>query len=87
MATAERLYNELQTQGVEVVLDDRDERPGVKFKDADLVGYPLRLTVGSKTLAGGNVELRDRKGKQTELVPVSEVSERVKEIVIKALRI
>ena len=84
METAEQLYAELRDLGVEAVLDDRDERPGVKFKDADLVGYPLRITVGSKTLAAGNVELRDRKSKQTELVPVPEVAARVLEIVAQA---
>jgi prolyl-tRNA synthetase len=60
MDTAEALYQELSSQGVEVLLDDRDERPGVKFKDADLLGIPLRLTIGDKSLAAGNVELKLR---------------------------
>ena len=50
-----------QYAGVEVVLDDRQERAGVKFKDADLIGYPVRITVGAKALARGNVEVRLRK--------------------------
>ncbi|MDQ7093372.1 proline--tRNA ligase [Desulfosporosinus sp. PR] len=83
--TAERLYQELQNLGVEVILDDRDERAGVKFKDADLVGYPLRITIGSKTLANGQVELKERKGGETKLVPVEEAAARVKEIIKKAL--
>ena len=57
-AASDRLYQQLQKRGVEVLLDDRDERPGVKFKDADLVGIPLRLTVGAKGLEKDTVELR-----------------------------
>ncbi len=68
--TAERLYNELTAQGVEVLFDDRDERPGVKFKDADLLGIPLRLTVGKKTLEQGKVELKARTEKDVQLVDV-----------------
>jgi len=83
--TAEKLYQELQRLGVEVVLDDRDERAGVKFKDADLVGYPLRVTIGSKTLANGQVELRERKTGETQLVLVEDVAGQVKTIIEKAL--
>ncbi|HEX7655029.1 MAG TPA: proline--tRNA ligase [Verrucomicrobiae bacterium] len=60
MKLAEKLYAELTAQGVEVILDDRDERPGVKFKDADLVGFPLRIALGEKTLAKGEVEIKPR---------------------------
>lgn len=81
--TAEDLYNKFMAAGIEVVLDDRDERPGVKFKDADLVGYPLRITIGSKTLAGGQVELRSREQGRTELIGCDQilatVQERIKE--------
>lgn len=59
MSVAEKLYEELLTNGVEAVLDDRDERPGVKFKDADLIGFPYRITVG-KTITEGNVEFVTR---------------------------
>lgn len=48
MALAEKIEAELSAQGVEVIVDDRDERPGVKFKDADLIGIPVRITVGKK---------------------------------------
>lgn len=85
METANKLYLELQSLGVEVILDDRDERAGVKFKDADLVGYPLRMTIGSKTLANGQVELRERKTGETQLVLVEEVVQQVKTIIEKAL--
>ena len=59
---AERVYAGLEAQGVEVILDDRDERPGVKFKDADLVGFPLRVSLGDKSLARGEIELKPRGG-------------------------
>lgn len=84
--TADKLYEELRNEGVEVIIDDRDERPGVKFKDADLVGYPLRVTVGSKTLAEGKVELRFRKSGEMELVKIEELTGRVKGIITEALR-
>jgi prolyl-tRNA synthetase family II len=74
----ERLYGQLTEEGFEVLLDDRPERPGVKLKDAELVGIPLRVTVGSKGIAGGTVELTVRKDMATEVVPVSEVLEKVK---------
>lgn len=67
MKLAEQIYAELTSKGVEVILDDRDERPGVKFKDADLVGFPIRLGIGEKSLAKGEVEVKRRGG---ELVAV-----------------
>jgi prolyl-tRNA synthetase len=67
MKTAEKIYAELLAQGVDVIIDDRDERPGVKFKDADLIGFPIRVGVGEKSLAKGDVEIKRRGG---ELVPV-----------------
>ena len=60
--TAEKIYQELTAAGVEVILDDRDERPGVKFKDADLAGFPLRVGVGEKSLAKGEIEVKPRGG-------------------------
>jgi prolyl-tRNA synthetase len=71
--TAERLYQDLQQAGVEVLLDDRDERPGVKFKDADLIGIPLRVTVGAKSLERGAVELKPRRDEKATEVPVADV--------------
>ena len=62
MQTAEKFYAELTAQGVDVILDDRDERPGVKFKDADLVGFPIRIALGEKSLAKGEVEIKPRTG-------------------------
>jgi len=59
---ADALYAELSAAGVEVILDDRDERPGVKFKDSELVGFPLRVNIGEKSLAKGEVELKPRGG-------------------------
>ena len=74
----EKLYRELTAAGVEVLLDDRDERAGVKFKDADLIGLPLRLAVGKKGLVEGKVEWKPRGAAQVELVPLGEVVARVR---------
>jgi prolyl-tRNA synthetase len=62
MKLAEQLYADLAARGIEVILDDRDERAGVKFKDADLAGFPLRMGIGEKSLAKGEVELKPRGG-------------------------
>ncbi len=78
VSTAEKLYEELQAKGVDVLLDDRDERPGVKFNDADLVGIPVRIVIGSKSLAEGNVEFSLRKDGEKELVPLEGVVERLR---------
>ncbi len=74
---AEKIYTDLLAAGVEVVLDDRNERPGVKFKDADLIGYPLRVVVGAKALAEGNVELKHRRSGEVETVKQEEIIEKV----------
>ena len=69
-ATAEQLYNELQIQGIDVILDDRDERPGSKFKDADLLGIPFRVTIGKGLSKSGLVEMRTRRnGAVEEMTP------------------
>ena len=78
---SQKIYEELTARGVEVLWDDRDERPGTKFKDADLIGVPIRITVGAKGLAGGNVELKMRTDKEFTLVPAGEVVDRVDKIV------
>jgi prolyl-tRNA synthetase len=62
MKLAEKIYAELTARGVDVILDDRDERPGVKFKDSELVGFPIRVGIGEKSLAKGEVELKPRGG-------------------------
>lgn len=69
-AKAEEIYEVLKKAGVEAVIDDRNERPGVKFKDADLIGYPLRVVVGPKTLAEGNIEVKARKTGEVVMLPV-----------------
>ncbi|HKG15924.1 MAG TPA: proline--tRNA ligase [Pyrinomonadaceae bacterium] len=71
-SAGERLYTELQRAGLEVLLDDRDERAGVKFKDADLIGVPFRVTVGKK-VSEGRVELFDRASKQSEDVGLDDI--------------
>jgi len=68
--TAKKIYNELQSKGIEVLLDDRDERAGVKFKDADLIGIPVRITVGKKALVNGNVEIKLRTEPKPTLIPL-----------------
>jgi prolyl-tRNA synthetase len=62
MTLAEKIYGELTARGVDVILDDRDDRPGVKFKDSELIGFPIRLGIGEKSLAKGEVELKPRGG-------------------------
>jgi prolyl-tRNA synthetase len=68
-----KLYGELEAAGLEALLDDRDERPGVKFKDCDLMGLPLRVVIGPKTLAAGTAEVRRRGGGDTVMVPLNEL--------------
>jgi len=77
----EKLYHDLQRVGLDVLLDDRDERAGVKFNDADLIGIPYRITVGKKA-ADGVVELFDRRTKQSEDVKISEVIAQVQRLAL-----
>lgn len=79
------IYARLGASGVEVLLDDRDERPGVKFKDADLIGIPLRIVVGSKNLAEGKVELKYRRSGEVELLTIVDVVAKVQSLVAEAL--
>jgi prolyl-tRNA synthetase len=74
MTAAHALYQELLSRKVDVLLDDRDERPGVKFKDADLIGIPYRITIGKK-IGQGIVELSERRGKQSTDLPLSGVAD------------
>ncbi len=74
---AERVAEELSGRGIEVLFDDRDERAGIKFKDADLVGIPLRVTFGEKNYDEGYAEIRDRKGGETTRVGISAIVDRV----------
>jgi len=75
---AEEVYQSLWAAGIDALLDDRDERPGVKFKDADLIGVPFRVTVGKKALAEGKVELRNRATRKVTLVEVGNIVEAVR---------
>jgi prolyl-tRNA synthetase len=84
--TAETLHDALEARGIDVLLDDRDERPGVKFKDADLIGHPLRVTVGPRALERGAVELKGRTESAATEVPVGEAAERIAATVAAALR-
>ena len=79
-AKAEEIYNQLQSIGISVLFDDRDDRAGVKFNDADLIGCPIRITVGEKGLKEGMVELKLRKDKDKQLVPIDEIIEKIKPI-------
>jgi prolyl-tRNA synthetase len=81
----DRLYQDLQKRGIEVLLDDRDERPGVKFKDADLIGIPLRVTIGAKGLEKGCVELRRRRDGTNEEIAVGEAAQKIQAIVSGAI--
>jgi len=82
---AEQLYQDLQNQHVEVLLDDRDERPGVKFKDADLIGIPLRVTIGVKGLEKGIVELRRRRDGKTDEIVRADAVPQIKSILRQAV--
>jgi prolyl-tRNA synthetase len=79
--TAERVMGDLEAAGLDALLDDRDERPGPKFKDADLIGLPVRVTVGPRALARGCVEVKARRDTEAAEVPVAEVAARVAALV------
>jgi len=81
MTTAERLYGQLEEAGLEVLFDDRDTSPGVKFNDADLVGLPVRVTVGKRALKRGQVEIKLRREAEAEGVPTAQAAERVAQVV------
>ncbi|MGB3400773.1 MAG: proline--tRNA ligase [Candidatus Deferrimicrobiaceae bacterium] len=74
---AERVAEEISSEGIEVLFDDREERPGIKFKDADLAGIPLRVTYGEKNYEAGFAEIRDRKTGETERIPLAGITRRV----------
>jgi prolyl-tRNA synthetase len=79
--TAEELYRQLSEERIEVLYDDRDEAPGVKFKDADLIGIPLRVTLGEKNLKKGLIEIRKRKTGEVLLVNKEEAVAKMKELI------
>ncbi|MEW6387964.1 MAG: proline--tRNA ligase [Thermodesulfobacteriota bacterium] len=80
-----RLHDELEAAGLEVLLDDRDERPGVKFKDYDLMGLPLRVVIGPKTLAKGQAEVRHRRSRETVMVGLDHLVSYLKDQISKEL--
>ncbi len=77
---AERIYRELGERGIEAVLDDREERAGVKFADADLVGYPVQVVVGSRGLEGGTVDLKVRATGERTKAPLAEATQAVADL-------
>ncbi len=78
--TAEKIYQELQKKGIEVLFDDRDDSPGVKFNDADLLGIPLRLTLSPRTLQSQSIEAKWRTEKETQLLPLDNLAAQVKKL-------
>ncbi len=82
---ADKLYREMQEQGLEVLFDDRVESPGVKFNDADLVGIPYRVTISSRTLEGNNVEFKRRTDKKAQVMPLDGIVDYLKELISKEL--
>jgi prolyl-tRNA synthetase len=85
--TAERLYQTLSQNGIEVLYDDREETPGVKFKDADLIGIPLRITLGEKNLKKGLVEIKKRRMGEVLLINQGETLSKVKELIDREMNI
>jgi prolyl-tRNA synthetase len=84
---AEELYQTLSERGIEVLYDDREETPGVKFKDADLIGIPLRVTLGEKNLKRGLVEIKKRRAGEIILVKKEEVLPKIKELIDQEMKI
>src|SRR3990167_3318211 len=77
--TSENIYQTLRESNVEVLLDDRDERPGIKFKDADLIGIPIQIIIGEKNLKDGKAEMKIRKDGKRIIAPLSDIENQVKE--------
>jgi prolyl-tRNA synthetase len=86
LPTAEKIYQELQKEGIEVLFDDRDDSPGVKFNDADLLGIPLRLTLSPRTLQSQSVETKWRTEKEAQLLPLENLADEVKRLLDEAMR-
>ncbi len=82
LAAGQKLYDELKAAGVDVLLDDRDARAGVKFADAELIGFPLRVTLGPRGLKDGTVELTERSSGETIDVALDDVATAVLDRVI-----
>ena len=84
-AAGEKLYQDFLAEGIEVLLDDRDERPGSKFKDADLLGIPLRVNVGARGLKEQSFELQERRAGERVMLPIEGAAQKVAEQVRTAL--
>ncbi|MBA7639673.1 Proline--tRNA ligase [subsurface metagenome] len=84
-ASAENIYAELEAEGLEVLFDDRQESPGVKFNDADLLGIPIRVTISPRTLEKNSAEIKKRSEKESQLVPLEGVAARLKELISEGL--
>jgi len=80
-AAAEKVYSELERQGLEVLFDDRQESPGVKFNDADLLGIPIRVTISPRTLEKNSAEIKKRSEKEAQLVPLEKIAKKLKELI------
>jgi len=80
---ADTLYQQLQEAGIEVLFDDRDESPGVKFNDADLIGLPVRLTVSGRSLQNGGVEVKLRRESDRTIIPLAEIISHVQTVIEK----
>jgi len=86
LPTAEKIYQELQNEGIEVLFDDRGDSPGVKFNDADLLGIPLRLTLSPRTLQSQSIEAKWRTEKETHLLPLENLVVQARKLLDEALR-
>lgn len=79
--TSENIYQTLRGSGIEVLLDDRDERPGIKFKDADLIGMPIHIIIGEKNLKEGKAEIKIRKDSKRIIAPLADIEKQVRELI------
>jgi prolyl-tRNA synthetase len=79
--TAENLYADLESQGLQVLYDDRKESPGVKFNDADLLGIPIRVIISPRTMETNSIEVKRRSEKESELVPIEGIATRLEELI------
>ena len=79
---ADGIYNQLREKGIDVIYDDREGRPGVKFKDADLIGFPVRVVVGKRSLAEDKVEISTRREREKMFVPTANAVEKALELLL-----
>jgi prolyl-tRNA synthetase len=81
LKASEKIYEDLLSLGADAIIDDRDERAGVKLSDADLIGYPIRITVGKKSIKDGCAEIKRRGGGETLTIKIGGVAAKVKEMI------